>query len=241
MSSRPSSKKVGLHGLLRTLATAALVSGAAGCADDFIEATCDGELNTVVKGSVRGLEVDIESLEVVGSLDKDRFYLAFEVPAAARVSMTSGGIVPTWLLDFGFNPLGGTASSATLSDNMAKWYGQTGGPKPFWITSRDSGVPCDPLRGSLCGGFGTDIDSSGELERERSDNDERYHRFIEGEEFVGAGTVNFEVLTPEEWKATFSVTIDADELEPTIPGGKLEGCFHTLLVPRGKTREFASP
>ncbi len=214
----------------------ALAASATGCADDFIEPTCDGELNTVVKGNVRGLEVDVESREVAGQIQFHRFYLAFPAPESALPENQGN-----WLIDFGRNPLGGVASSATLRDNMNDWFVQTGGPKPFWVTSKDQGVACEIRRGSLCGGFGADPDATGELERDQSNNVERYHRFVEGDEGVGAGNVEFEVMDSEVWKATFDVTIDADEREPTILGGNLKGCFYGLLVQQGDHHEFAAP
>ena len=214
----------------------ALAASATGCADDFIEPTCDGELNTVVKGNVRGLEVDVESREVAGQIQFHRFYLAFPAPESALPENQGN-----WLIDFGRNPLGGVASSATLRDNMNDWFVQTGGPKPFWVTSKDQGVACEIRRGSLCGGFGADPDATGELERDQSNNVERYHRFVEGEEFVGAGTLRFDKLTPEEWKASFEVEVDWDERDDIMPGGRLEGCFHAVLVPQPDHRAFARP
>ena len=196
-----------------------------GCADVCSVATCDGALNTVVKGRVRGHDVDVETLDVVGTLARERFQLSFPAPDSAPPEHRG-----RWLLDFGFNPLGGTQSTATRIDNMVDWYSQQGGPLPFWLTSRDSGVPCDPQRGSLCGGFGVDPDGTGFLERDQSNDVERYHRFVEGEEFVGAGTLRFDKLTPEEWKASFEVEVDWDERDDIMPGGSLEGCFRAVLV-----------
>ena len=217
-------------------AVAALSLASVGCADDFIVATCDGALNTVVKGKVRGHDVDVESLEVVGTLARDRFQLSFPAPDSAPAEHRG-----QWLLDFGFNPLGGTQTTATLIDNMVDWHAQEGGPKPFWLTSRDSGIPCDPQRGSLCGGFGVDPDGTGFLERDQSNDVERYHRFVEGEEFVGAGTLRFDKLTPEEWKASFEVEVDWDERADIMPGGLLQGSFHAVLVPQTDHRAFAQP
>ncbi len=228
----PSLRRIRISALV-----AALSLAWAGCADDFIVATCDGALNTVVKGRVRGHDVDVESLEVVGTLAGDRFQLSFPAPDTAPAEHRG-----QWLLDFGFNPLGGTQTTATLIDNMVDWHSQEGGPMPFRLTSRDSGVPCDPQRGSLCGGFGVDPDGSGFIEPETQTlGKERYHRFVEGEEFVGAGTLRFDKLTPEEWKASFEVEVDWDERDDIMPGGRLEGCFHAVLVPQSDHRAFARP
>lgn len=211
---------------------------AAGCADDFVEATCDGALSTVIKGEVRGLPVDVEALDVAGALARDRFHLSFTAPTSLKSEN-----IGDWLLDFGFNPLGGTSSSATLQNLMRRWQDQRGGPKPFFTTSADPGLPCEPDRGALCGGFGVDTDRSGDLERDESQDEERYHRYVAGEQGVKSGTgwVEFDRMTNEEWKARFDVSIDWDERSPTIAGGRLKGCFHTLLVPKGDLREFAAP
>ena len=231
----PTLPHVALPSLAVVLAVV-LVVGATGCADDFIEPTCDGELNMVVKGRVRGLDVDIESLKVTGQVHRSRFYLSFPAPDSPLPENQGA-----WLIDFGRNPLGGADSTATLRDSMDDWFVQKGGPRPFWATSKDQGSPCDPRRGALCGGFGADPDGTGDLERDQSNDVERYHRFIEGEEGVGAGTIDFEILSSEVWKAAFDVTIDADEREPTIPGGNLQGCFYGLLVQQGDHHSFAAP
>lgn len=208
-----------------------------GCADDFIEPDCSGHLNTVIKGQVRGLEVDIESREVAGALTDDRMYLAFPAPESA-LEENQGN----WLIDFGRNPLGGVATlTTTLLKSMDDWHSQTGGPKPFRTTSRDQGVACEVRRGEFCGGFGADPNGDGVLAPEQTNNVERYHRFIEGEEGVGSGSVAFDILKSEELKATFDVRIDADELEPTILGGQLKGCFYALLVRQQSRHNFAAP
>lgn len=232
----------GLHGgllnMLKPLTTLIALSllASTGCAEDFIEPDCSGELNTVVKGAVRGLEVDIESREVVGAVLFSRFYLAFPAPESAAPENQGN-----WLIDFGRNPLGGVSSSQTLRGSLNDWQSQQGGPLPFWLTSRDQGVDCDVRRGNLCGGFGADPDGTGELEREQSNNVERYHRFVEGDEGTGAGHIAFEELSSEVWKATFDVDIDADEYEPTTLGGNLKGCFYALLVQKGDRHQFAAP
>ena len=222
--------------LALSLALSSLTVGA-GCADDFIEPDCSGHLNTVIKGNVRGLEVDIESRKVAGAVEFGRFYLSFPAPESG-LSENRGN----WLIDFGRNPLGGVQSSATLQENMNDWYTQGGGPKPFSVTSKDQGVACEVRRGALCGGFGVDPDSNGKIVRgEQTNFEERYHRFVEGDEGVGSGFIDFEILETEAWKATFEVEIDADLDEATTLGGKLAGCFYALLVQAGPVDTFGVP
>ena len=55
------------------------------------------------------------------------------------------------------------------------------------------------------------------------------------------GVVEFDILTPEEWRARFRLDIHWDEDDSTIPGGSIEGCFHALLVPKGDIREMVAP
>ena len=223
-----------LGGSLVGLCAVALL--ALGCSDDFIEAGCDGALSAVVKGEVRNLPVDIEALDVKGQVSDTRFHLAFDAPESLRSEN-----IGDWLVEFGFNPLGGTSTTATLREEMNDWFSQRGGPKPFQVTSKDPGDPCDPSRGDLCGGFGVDTNANGEVDAGiETLNEERYHRFVTSED-GGGGVVEFDILTPEEWRARFRLDIHWDEDDSTIPGGSIEGCFHALLVPKGDIREMVAP
>ena len=209
------------------LTTFALMFLLSGCADPFVEALCDGNLKTVVRGALRGQEVDHEFVSVKGGVDIARFWLSFPSPAAEP-----GEVSEEWLLDFGINPLGGIETAGTGIQNDMRAWNEQGGTvgHPFSVTSKSQGEQCDVLRGELCGGFGVDPDGSGVLERDLTVK-ERYHR-------AKSGQVKFQEMRPEKWVASFSVELGADEDEPTMLGGHLEGCFRAYLDPQGNGATF---
>ena len=198
-----------------------------GCAEDFVELDCGGQLKTWVAsdGDVRSEAISVESRDVRGGLTKDRFWISFPSPEPADGS-------GDWLIDFGFNPLGGFASlDANLSGKMAAWHKKAGGPEPFSVSAAEPGDVCEVERGTLCGGLGVDRDGSGTIEREGTGGAERYHR-------AKSGMVEFQEMRTERWQATFSIVMDADEDSPTTLGGEVHGCFRALLVTEGGVDHF---
>jgi len=187
------------------------------CADPYIEVNCDGHLELVVKGDSRGVEVDVEGLEVGGAVEQERFHVSFPSPLEGLVRDEKD-----WLLEFGYNPLVavGTGLSKNLQNDMKKWF--NGGSHRFQVTNKDvDQAACEVLRGTLCGRFGVDPDGNGSIDTEETDA-ERFHR-------IESGWVEFEALDSEAWKATFEVEVSHDEEEPTMLGGKLSGCFRASL------------
>ena len=115
-----------------------------------------------------------------------------------------------------------------MLQDMLAWFGQVGGPKPFYVTNKTLEERCDVLRGEMCGGFGVDPDRSGSVETQDTDA-ERYHRIKEG-------VLAFSDMRSEHVAAEFRLEVDADEAEPTILGGELNGCFDAFLMrDRGRT------
>ena len=97
---------------------------AAGCADSFITADCEGELELVVKGESRGFVVDVESREVKGGVDTERFWLSFPDPERG-IEIDAAD----WLVELGFNPMGGYETlGSNLRNNMLPWYEAPGSP-----------------------------------------------------------------------------------------------------------------
>ena len=190
-----------------------------GCAEPPVAVDCAGALDTVVKGEVRGHSIDIEQMDVKGGVGAERFYLSFPSPEPGKNGQDPGD----WLIDFGYNPLGGLQlAGPELKSDMRAYQDKATGVEPFEVTNKDRGFKCEVLRGELCGGFGVDLDGSGVLEREETLGAERYHRSL-------SGSVEFLEMEPELWHASFSLEIGWDEDDNEIDGGQLEGCFRAWL------------
>lgn len=203
--------------LLRTLLLAALPWAAAACSDPFIEIGCDGNLELVVKGEARGDVVDVESLEVKGAVEQERFHVSFPSPLLGIVSDQQD-----LLLEFGYNPLvaTGTGLSKNLQSDMQKWFAH--GSHRFQVTNRDvDQEACEVIRGTLCGRLGVDPNGDGSINTEQTDA-ERFHR-------LESGWIEFSDLDSEGWRASFEVRAGHDEGEPTMLGGPLSGCFRASL------------
>ena len=182
------------------LGSLALATTWVGCADPFVEPSCDGPLSEVVKGSILDREVDIESMAVKGGVSAVRFVLSFPSPLTATREDAGD-----WLLDFGFNPLNDRVAEdlfgADVQQKMIEYYNK--GERPaFSIGSNDAETRCQVERGELCGGFGVDVDKDGVIDRVNTNGKERYHRAL-------SGTMVFTELRPEHWTATFEVEIDS--------------------------------
>jgi len=205
-----------LHGLALGLA---LTLGA--CADPLIEPDCRDKLKAVVKGSIRGFDIDIESLALTGGLSNERMFINFRSPLADDSEFAGN-----WLLDFGYNPIPPLADRPDVPSHgvqdpnllLALTRSKDVLGSDFALASKDRGQACltGGERGTICSGFGVDTSEDGLIDL--STDSERYHRTLRGD-------LTFVELTSSVIHAEFSMTFDHDIEEATVPDGELRGCF----------------